>query len=72
MAAERIEDTIKLLVDEGRKKGFLTYGEMNKLLEDQFIPPDRMDQVFLSLEDASVDVLDDHETPSAAGAVAEE
>ena len=23
--AERIEDTIKLLVDEGRKKGFLAY-----------------------------------------------
>ena len=31
---ERIEDTIKLLVEEGRKKGYLTYGEMNKLLEE--------------------------------------
>jgi RNA polymerase primary sigma factor len=70
--AERIEDTIKLLVDEGRKKGFLTYGEMNKLLEDQFIPPDRMDQVFLSLEDASVDVLDDHEVASEGAAIPEE
>ena len=70
--AERIEDTIKLLVDEGRKKGFLTYGEMNKLLEDQFIPPDRMDQVFVSLEDAGVDVLDDNEAPSVAGAVADD
>ena len=62
--AERIEDTIKLLVEEGRKRGFLTYGEMNKLLEDQFIPPDRMDQVFVSLEDAGVDVVDDNEAPS--------
>jgi RNA polymerase primary sigma factor len=44
---------------------------MNKLLEDQFIPPDRMDQVFVSLEDAGVEVLDDAESP-AAGAVAEE
>ena len=65
--SERIEDTIKLLVEEGRKKGFLTYGEMNKLLEDQFIPPDRMDQVFVALEDASVEVLDDASVPAAGG-----
>jgi RNA polymerase primary sigma factor len=70
--SERIEDTIKLLVDEGRKKGFLTYGEMNKLLEDQFIPPDRMDQVFVALEDASVDVLDDAAASVAAGADADD
>ncbi|HVS11703.1 MAG TPA: RNA polymerase sigma factor RpoD [Planctomycetota bacterium] len=69
--SEKIEDTLKLLIEEGRKKGFLTYSEMNKLLEDQFIPPDRMDQVFVSLEDAGVEVLDDAESP-AAGAVAEE
>ena len=55
---EKIEDTIKLLVDEGKQKGFLTYAEMNKLLEDQFLPPDQMDQVFVALEDAGVDVLE--------------
>ncbi len=57
--SEKIEDTIKLLTDEGRRKGFLTYSEMSKLLDDQFIPPDRMDQVFMGLEDAGVEVLDD-------------
>jgi RNA polymerase primary sigma factor len=63
--AEKIEETIKLLIDEGRKKGFLTYTEMNKLLEEQFIPPDRMDGIFVTLEDAGIDILDDAET--AAG-----
>jgi len=57
--SEKIEDTIKNLVDEGRRKGFLTYAEMNKLMEDQFIPPDRMDQVFVTLEDHGVEVVDD-------------
>ena len=61
--SDRIEDTVKTLVEEGRKKGFLTYAEMNKLLEDQFVPPAKMDQIFVSLEDAGVDVLDDSETP---------
>jgi RNA polymerase primary sigma factor len=64
--AEKIEETIKLLIDEGRKKGFLTYTEMNKLLEEQFIPPDRMDGIFVTLEDAGIDILDDAETAAAA------
>ncbi|MHC4893408.1 MAG: RNA polymerase sigma factor RpoD [Planctomycetota bacterium] len=71
--ADRIEDIIKLLVEEGGRRGFLTYQEMNKLLEDQFLPPERMDQVFTALEDASVDVVDENdaqetglESPSAS------
>jgi RNA polymerase primary sigma factor len=64
--AEKIEETIKLLIDEGRKKGFLTYTEMNKLLEEQFSPPDRMDGIFVTLEDAGIDILDDADTAAAA------
>jgi len=67
--AEKIEETIKHLVEEGRKKGVLTYSEMNKLLEEQFLPPDKMDAVFVALEDAGIEIQDDAET---AGARAEE
>jgi len=58
---DKFDETIKLLTEEGRRKGFLTYSEMSKLMDDQFIPPDRMDQVFMGLEDAGVDVVDDDE-----------
>ncbi|MEM9379100.1 MAG: RNA polymerase sigma factor RpoD [Planctomycetota bacterium] len=58
---DKIDQTIKLLVDEGRTKGFLTYAEMSKLMEDQFLPPDKMDQVFMGLEDAGIDVVDDND-----------
>jgi RNA polymerase primary sigma factor len=61
--SEKIDDTIKALVEEGRRKGFLTYGEMNRLLEDQFLPPEQMDQAFIALEEAGVDVVDDDEVP---------
>ncbi|MEM7308701.1 MAG: RNA polymerase sigma factor RpoD [Planctomycetota bacterium] len=63
--AERIEDIVKALIEEGNRKGFLTYTEMNKLLEDQFLPPEKMDQVFLSLEDRGIEVLDDDEAAEA-------
>ncbi|MFT5735574.1 MAG: RNA polymerase primary sigma factor, partial [Planctomycetota bacterium] len=58
---DKIDQTIKLLVDEGRRKGFLTYAGMAKLMEDQFLPPDKMDQVFIGLEDAGIDVVDDND-----------
>ncbi len=63
--AEKLDDTIKLLIEEGRPKGFLTYADMNRLLEDQFLPPDRMDQVFMALEDSGIDVIDEGDEPEA-------
>jgi len=69
--SDKVEDAIKVLIEEGRKRGFLTYGDMTRLLEDQFIPPDRMDQVFLALEDQGVEILDDGEAP-AEGVIAGE
>ncbi|MCC7015383.1 MAG: RNA polymerase sigma factor RpoD [Planctomycetes bacterium] len=67
--SEKIDDTVKLLVEEGRKKGYLTYSEMNRLLEDQFVPPEKMDAIFVQLEDHGVEILDDAETPSAGDAL---
>jgi RNA polymerase primary sigma factor len=67
--AERIEDTIKLLIEEGRRKGFLTYEKMNTLLEDQFLPPEQMDQVFLALEDNGVDVVDEEDANESGAEV---
>ncbi|MEZ6005734.1 MAG: RNA polymerase sigma factor RpoD [Planctomycetota bacterium] len=57
--SNKIETTVKLLVEENRRKGFLTYQDMSKLMDDQFLPPDQMDQVFMGLEDAGVEVTDD-------------
>ena len=58
-STDRTDDIVKLLIEEGTRRGYLTYQEMNKLLEGQFIPPDKMDQVFMALEDANVDVVDE-------------
>ena len=64
--AEKIEQTIEVLVEEGNRKGFLTYAEINTLLEDQFVPPERMDQIFLTLEDQGIDVVDDSDSEDPA------
>jgi RNA polymerase primary sigma factor len=64
--SEKHDDTLKVLLDEGKKKGFLTYADMNRLLEDQFLPPDKMDAIFVALEDSGVEILDDAEAASAS------
>jgi RNA polymerase primary sigma factor len=70
--SDKVEDTVKQLVEEGKKKGFLTYADMNRMLEDQFIPPDRMDQIFVALEDTGVEILDDADTPTVSVAEPDE
>ncbi|MBL8858525.1 MAG: RNA polymerase sigma factor RpoD [Planctomycetes bacterium] len=65
--ADKIEETIKHLLEEGRKKGSLTYTEMNRLLEEQFLPPDKMDAVFVALEDAGIDIHDDADSSGSRG-----
>ena len=65
---DKVEETIKLLVEEGRKRGVLSYSEMNRLLEDQFVPPDRMDAIFLALEDSGVEMVDDEAAATREGA----
>jgi len=60
----KFDDAIKVLVEEGQTTGLLTFAEMNRLLEDQFIPPDQLDQVFVALEEAGIEVVDDNSEES--------
>ena len=61
----KIDDTIKSLIDEGRKAGFLTVSGMTKLMEDQFVPLDQMDQVFFALDEAGIDVVEDDDVDTS-------
>ena len=66
--SQQIETTIETLVEEGNRKGYLSYGEINTLLEDQFIRPEAMDQLFMTLEENGIEVIDDGNTASPAKA----
>ena len=68
--ADKIEQTIEVLIEEGNRKGFLSYAEINALLEDQFVPPERMDQIFMALEDQSIEVIDDSDSEAGVATAA--
>ena len=63
--AEKLDTTLELLTEEGLKKGFLTYSEINTLIEERFVPPEKLDQIFLALEEGGIEVVDDLETDPA-------
>ena len=63
--ADPIDQLTDVLLEEGTRKGFLSYGEINAMLEDQFVPPERMDQLFMTLEDQGIEVVDDTDSTTA-------
>jgi len=61
------EDTIKLLVEQGRERGFLTYEQLNDLLPEDTVSPEKIDRILMQLDEMGVELIDqsevaDHET----------
>ena len=69
MSNETFDPDVKHLIDEGRKKGFLTYEEINRVLPDDLVSSEKLDALLLHLDEMGVQLIDETE---AAGAEAEE
>jgi RNA polymerase primary sigma factor len=66
---ENLERAINSLVERGKAKGYLTYDEMNELLPEEFISPEKIDDILRTLEELNIRLVDHEE---AEGAVTEE
>jgi len=53
------ESKIKVLIEKGKKKGYLTYEEMNADLPEELISPVRLDTLLASLDEMGVSVIDE-------------
>jgi len=53
------EDTIKLLTDRGKERGFLTYEELNDLLPDDTVSPEKIDKILMQLDELGIDLIDE-------------
>jgi RNA polymerase primary sigma factor len=69
---EGLPPELKPLLEEGKKKGYLTWEEMNKILPDDVLPPDKLDQIMVALEEAGVDLVDEAEIGEQKSAEEEE
>lgn len=58
-ASAKIKDAerqIKTLIEKGRKKGFLTYEEMNAELPEDAVSPARLDSLLATLDEMGIDL----------------
>jgi RNA polymerase primary sigma factor len=50
---------VKKLIDLGKKDGVLTYEEIIDSLEDVDLDPDQIDEIYISLGDLGIDIIED-------------
>jgi len=58
---ETLLDPIKKLIDQGKETGFLTYEEINRRLPEGVIGGEELDDLFGTLEDLGIEVVDREE-----------
>ncbi len=58
---EKLDPATKLLLERGKKKGFVTYEEMNRILPDDVISGDNIDAILNLLEEQGIELVDETE-----------
>ena len=53
------EEKIKLLVEKGKKKGYLTYEELNEDLPEEAVSPNRLDSLLMQLDEMGINLIDE-------------
>src|ERR1700745_2866338 len=73
----KLDEGLKALIESGKEKGYLTYGQVNDYLPDDAVNPEKLDQLLLVLEEHGIELIDESEAEEreagpAAGAREEE
>jgi RNA polymerase primary sigma factor len=54
---DKYEDDLEKLIDTGKEKGYLTFGEVNDLLPGDITSPDELDDLMTTINTQGIDVL---------------
>ncbi|MBM3993733.1 MAG: RNA polymerase sigma factor RpoD [Planctomycetes bacterium] len=55
----KLDDGLKNLIESGKKKGYLTYTQVNEFLPDDAVNPEKLDQLLMHLEEQGIDLIDE-------------
>ena len=55
----KLDEGLKALLDSGKNKGYLTYGQVNEYLPDDAVNPEKLDQLLLVLEEQGIELIDE-------------
>ena len=57
--SNRIEEKLKVLIDEGRREGFITYDRFNEIFPEDCNSPEQIDEIFAALEANEIELRDE-------------
>jgi RNA polymerase primary sigma factor len=61
------EQQIKAITEKGKRKGYLTYEEMNEDLPEDMVTPDRLDSLLATLDEMGISIIDEADVERHAG-----
>src|SRR5947199_5933862 len=64
---EKIDDSLKALIESGKEKGYLTYDQVNDHLPDDETNPEKIDQILIMLEEQGIELIDESEAEEREG-----
>ncbi len=59
VAGKDTDARLKAIIEKGKKKGFLTYEEMNAMLPDQAATPAQLDRLLSTLDEMGISLVDE-------------
>jgi RNA polymerase primary sigma factor len=57
----KTDEGLKALLESGKRKGYLTYSQVNEYLPDDAVNPEKLDQLLLILEEHGIELIDESE-----------
>jgi RNA polymerase primary sigma factor len=64
---EKLDPVVKMLLDKGKRRGFLTFEEVNEILPDDFSSPEKLQLIQDTLEEMGIELINEDEVESRTG-----
>src|SRR5450432_2434380 len=70
---EEADNRVRILLDMGTSRGYLTYEELNEKLPDEVVSPDKLDSLLMMIDEMGIKLIDEqdiaeHQKPSRSRA----
>jgi RNA polymerase primary sigma factor len=59
--SDKLDRQLRLLIEQGKKEGYITYDDINKVLPDEDIAPEKIDNLLMLLDEYGVNLVDEKE-----------
>src|SRR3954471_17768341 len=58
---EEADKRVRILLEHGTSRGFLTYEELNEKLPDEVVSPDKLDTLLMRIDEMGIKLIDEHD-----------